>query len=145
MTQVLAGTVFPLPRDITFGFYPASIPQQWEGYEGEDTLAGVSREWDQASPATLDAESEDFSSSTASAESALQPQFSSAGIIKPDIVFFHEDLPEVFYNTIQRDIEVCGIGTLHVRPPASNPPSFTKLFGLDGIWTDKRDSFHAGC
>ena len=88
------------------------------GYDGVDTLAGVSREWDPASVAALDGDSGDFSSSIDSAESALQPQFSSAGIIKPDIVFFHEDLPEVFYDTIQKDIEVRGIGVMNARPAA---------------------------
>ena len=88
------------------------------GYDGVDTLAGVSREWDPASVAALDEDSGDFSSSIDSAESALQPQFSSAGIIKPDIVFFHEDLPEVFYDTIQKDIEVRGIGVMNARPAA---------------------------
>merc|ERR1711970_449999 len=81
------------------------------------------------------------SSTTSAPEAASSTQFSispftTVPVMKPDIVFFGEGLPDHFHNSITRDKELCDLlivigSSLKVRPvaliPSSLPPEVPQI------------------
>jgi NAD-dependent deacetylase sirtuin 1 len=60
------------------------------------------------------------------------PELVSQGIMKPDIVFFGEGLPEIFHESMAKDKDECDLlivigSSLKVRPVALIPSKFTLL------------------
>jgi NAD-dependent SIR2 family protein deacetylase len=64
------------------------------------------------------------------------PDLVSRGIMKPDIVFFGEGLPEIFHDSMAKDKDECDLlivigSSLKVRPVALIPSEYTSfIFGM---------------